>query len=84
MSYTPGAVPEFTTPEEFIEAKLEMLRKELCIEPTEAELAKLNTATTENGINRIVHDIIDAHYEADDFNTPAPKKPGRKRKEPKV
>lgn len=53
---------EFETPEQFVEAKLIMLRNEMYIEPTKDEVAHLYELKTEHAINRAVLGIIDRHW----------------------
>jgi hypothetical protein len=53
-----GYMPEFVTPEQYIEFKLLMLRKEMYIEPTEDEIKHLYELKTEGDIDRAVHGII--------------------------
>ena len=53
---------EFVTPEQYIEFKLTMLRKDMFIEPTDKEIARLREKKTETGINNVVKSIIARHW----------------------
>lgn len=52
----------FTTPEKFIEWKIEMLETDFCIELTDKEKAHLKSLKTENAINAAVRKIMDDHW----------------------
>jgi FPC/CPF motif-containing protein YcgG len=52
----------FVTPEQYIEAKLEMLRDDMHIEPTVKELEHLREMKTEINIDIAVRGIIDRHW----------------------
>lgn len=52
----------FITPEQYVEAKIEMLRDEMCIKPTDEEIKHLKTLKTEVSIDNAVHSIIDRHW----------------------
>lgn len=49
---------EFENPEQYINFKLTMLRKDMMIEPTEEEIAMLKSKTTERDIDRACLSII--------------------------
>ena len=53
---------KFKTPEQYIEEKLKMLRYDMCIDPTEEELAHLSELTTEIAIDNAIHSIIDKYW----------------------
>lgn len=54
--------PSFVSPEQYIKAKLKMLRKEMYIEPTGKEVAHLQSLKTRQAIDNAVHSIIDRHW----------------------
>lgn len=53
---------DFKTPEQYTNFKLDMLRKEMYINPTEDEIKHLRTLKTCGDIDRAVHSIIDRHW----------------------
>lgn len=53
---------KFENPEQYVEAKLHMLRYNMYIEPTKEELEHLRTLKTECAIDNAVHSIIDRHW----------------------
>lgn len=55
-------MPKFTTPEEFVKAKIEMLEMDFLIELTDEEKAHLKRLKTEHAINAAVSSIIDRHW----------------------
>ena len=54
---------EFKDPQQYIEAKLKMLRKDMRITPTQEELDHLTGLTTATAIDNAIHSIIDRHWE---------------------
>lgn len=58
--------PSFVSPEQYIKAKLKMLRKEMYIEPTGKEVAHLQSLKTRQAIDNAVHSIIDRHWGDED------------------
>lgn len=56
---------EFENPEQYIEFKLTMLRKDMMIEPTEEEIAMLRSKTTERDIDRACLAIINRAWSED-------------------
>lgn len=62
-TFSPTYVPEFTTPEEFIDAKIEMLQKHLLIDLTDEDIAYLREYRTEGEINAAVKGIINKYWE---------------------
>lgn len=60
--FQPTYIPKFTTPEEFVDAKIEILREHLCIELTEEDIARLKACNTEVQINNMVRTIISEHW----------------------
>lgn len=61
-SFSPTYVPEFTTPEEFIAAKVEMLRTHMEIDVTQEDIAHLREYQTEGEINAAVKSIINKYW----------------------
>lgn len=55
-------VPQFTTPEEFVDMKIEMLRGEFCINITEEDIVYLRSFKTENEINAAVKGILNKYW----------------------
>ena len=51
--------PDFITPEQYIEARLDILRNDMYIEPTQEEIDHLYSLTDQHDIDRAIHDIID-------------------------
>lgn len=65
MSYDPyinSHSPVFKTPEQYLKAKLKILRRDFCIEPTEEEITHLNTLTTQVTIDNAILSIIARHW----------------------
>lgn len=54
---------DFKTAKKYVEFKLEMLRNEMYIEPTEKEVAHLYELKTEGDIDRAVCSIISRHWD---------------------
>lgn len=52
----------FVSPEQYIEAKLDMLQNEMYIKPTAEELEHLREMKTEANIDMAVRGIIDRHW----------------------
>ena len=57
-----GWLPKWTTPEKYIEAKVEILTKDFCITPTKDELAHLKTLKTQISIDNACRTIINNHW----------------------
>ena len=57
-----GAVPDFITPEQYVDEKLEMLTVDMCIVLDDEEVRHLRTLKTEGDINRAVQSIIERHW----------------------
>lgn len=55
-------VPQFTTPEEFINTKIKMLKKDFYIDLTDDDIAHLREFKTENEINAAVKGIINKYW----------------------
>ena len=53
---------KFENPEQYVEAKLRMLRRDMYIKPTPEEIAHLYSLKTPCEINNAVHSIIDRHW----------------------
>lgn len=56
-------LPEFIRADRYVRAKLNMLRNEMLIEPTDAEVAHLYELKTETAIDNAVHSIIARHWD---------------------
>lgn len=54
--------PQFTTPENYLKAKLKILSRDFRIEPTEMELAHLHTLTTQISIDNAILSVIARHW----------------------
>ena len=54
--------PQFTTPAEYLKAKLKILSRDFKIEPTTTELEHLRTLTTEIAIDNAILSIINHHW----------------------
>lgn len=59
---TPSYIPKFENPNQFIEAKIKMLRKEFRIKLTNDEINHLYELKTEVDINAAVKTIINNHW----------------------
>lgn len=65
MSYDPyinSHSPIFKTPEQYIEQKLKILKRDFRITPTGTELKHLNTLTTQITIDNAILSIINRHW----------------------
>lgn len=65
MSYDPyinSHSPIFKTPEQYIEQKLKILKRDFRITATETELEHLNTLTTQIQIDNAILTIIARHW----------------------
>lgn len=54
--------PQFTTPAEYLKAKLKILSRDFKITPTGTELEHLRTLTTEIAIDNAILSIINHHW----------------------
>lgn len=66
MSYDPyinSHSPIFKTPEQYIEQKLKILKRDFRITATETELEHLNTLTTQTQIDNAILTIIAHHWD---------------------
>lgn len=54
--------PEFNNPEQYIQVKLKMLRRDMYIRPTAEEIMHLHTLKTRGDIDRAVASIVDRHW----------------------
>ena len=61
-NFTPSYIPEFTTPEKFIDAKIELLQDHLEIELDNEDVEFLKQYKTEGEINAAVKGIINKHW----------------------
>lgn len=52
----------FENPEQYVGAKLDMLRNDMCINPTLKEIDHLYMLKTQSAIDNAVHSIIDRHW----------------------
>ena len=55
--------PTFVNPKQYVKLKLDMLRNDMCIYPTNKEVAHLRSLKTQGDIDRAVHSIIDRHWD---------------------
>ena len=65
MSYDPyinSHSPIFKTSEQYLKAKLKILKRDFCINPTEAEVTHLKTLTTQTQIDNAILTIINHHW----------------------
>ena len=60
--FRPTYIPKFENPEQFVNAKLEMLRNHLKIEPTIEEIVHLYELKTEYEIIAAVKTILNNHW----------------------
>ena len=61
--FRPSYIPEFTTPEQFVDAKVKILRNHLGINITYEDIAYLRQFKTEVQINNAVKTIINKYWE---------------------
>lgn len=61
--FTSVGTPKFTTSEEFINTKIEMLQEDFCIHLTEKDIEYLQQFKTEYSINAAVKAIINKYWE---------------------
>lgn len=61
-AFAPSYIPEFTTPEKFIEAKVKMLREHFQINVTNDDIVYLQQYKKEGEINAAVKGIINKHW----------------------
>lgn len=54
--------PQFTTPQQYLKAKLKILSRDFHITPTETELTHLRTLTTEISIDNAILSVIAHHW----------------------
>lgn len=54
--------PQFTTPAQYLQAKLKILSRDFKITPTETELEHLRTLTTEISIDNAILSVIARHW----------------------
>lgn len=60
--FAPNYIPKFTTPEKFINAKVEMLREHLLIELSDEDIEYLRRFKTEAQINAAVKTVINKYW----------------------
>lgn len=61
--FTASYIPQFTTAEEFVNAKIEMLRGPFCINLTQEDIDYLRSFKTENEINAAVKGLLNKYWE---------------------
>lgn len=57
-----AAIPAFITPRQYAKEKLKMLKRDMCICPTEEEKRHVYSLTTERDIDRACLSIIDRRW----------------------
>lgn len=60
--FAPSYIPEFTTPNEYIDARVEILREHLFIEVTDDDVRYLREFKTEGEINAALKGIINKYW----------------------
>ena len=60
--FQPSYIPKFENPNQFIEAKLKMLRYQFRIRPTDKEINHLYELKTEGDINAAIKTILNNHW----------------------
>jgi hypothetical protein len=60
--YITSHSPQWTTPEKYIKAKLKILRRDFCIEPTLDEIVHLQKLKTQIAIDNAVLSIINHNW----------------------
>lgn len=60
--FTPSYIPEFITPEKYIDAKVKMLQEHMCIDLTDEDISHLYEYRTEGEINAAVKGIINKYW----------------------
>ena len=61
--FTVSYIPQFTTAEEFVNSKIEMLRGPFCINLTQEDIDYLRSFKTENEINAAVKGLLNKYWE---------------------
>lgn len=61
-AYISGHSPVFKTAWKYVKDKVRILERDFCINPTEEELAHLNTLTTQTAIDNAILTIINRHW----------------------
>jgi hypothetical protein len=61
-TYINSHSPKFTTPEKYLKAKLKILRRDFCIEPTLDEIVHLQKLTTQIAIDNAILGIINNRW----------------------
>lgn len=62
-NFRPAYIPRFTNVDDFVNAKVKMLREQFCINVTDADVEYLRGFNTENEINAAVKVIINKYWE---------------------
>lgn len=60
--FAPTYIPEFDTPEKFVDEKIEMLQGQCYIKLSEKDIAHLRTLKTEHAINAAVRSLINKYW----------------------
>ena len=61
--YITSHSPQWTTPEKYLKAKLKILSRDFCIDPTKEELAHLKTLRTQISIDNAILGIINRRWD---------------------
>lgn len=61
-SFSPSYIPEFVTPEGFIDERVTILREHLKIELTDEDIAHLREYRTEGEINAAIKGILNKYW----------------------
>ena len=61
--FVPAYIPKFTTPEDFINKKVEILREQFKIKVSDEDIQHLLEFKTENDINIAIKGIINKYWE---------------------
>jgi hypothetical protein len=60
--FSPTYIPKFTTVEEYIEARAEILRDDFGIRLTDWDMIRLKKCKNELQVNNTIHTIINEHW----------------------
>ena len=61
--FLPSYIPEFKTPEKFVDEKIKMLRDQFRIDLSDEDIAHLRELKTESAINAAVMAIFNKYWE---------------------
>lgn len=56
-------IPKFTTLEKFVDAKIEMLNEQMCMDLTENDISRLRNCKTDVAVDNMVRLIIKEHWD---------------------